>query len=77
MIEIKCEEKMTFDEFKAALEAADYPFEIWGFEGILNELILVCRKACDDSADNTLRSWYTSRADILHDILEDRGYFNT
>lgn len=73
--------KMTAKEFKAALDKAGFEINIFGYETILNVLIM---KLYDDARDLEADNKSTKltadhlrkQADVLYNILEARGYYN-
>ena len=71
--------KMTAKEFKEALNKAGFEMNIYGYESILNTLIM---KLYDDSREleahknNYAADHVRKQGDILYDILETRGYYN-
>ena len=70
--------KMTMKEFKEALKIGGMDFEIWGWEGILNELVIAQRHIADDSERLGCKNIADCRrrnADKMVAILENRGYF--
>lgn len=70
-------EKMTVEEFMKVL-GKFYNFEIWGWEGILNMIASLEYKnskefkneGFDLLSDDSVR-----RANGIHDILKERGYY--
>ena len=70
--------KMTMKEFKEALEIGGMNFEIWGWEGILNELVIAQRHIADDSERLGCKNIADCRrrnADKMVAILENKGYY--
>ena len=75
----KITKKMTLKEFKEAFEKAGFNFSIWGYEGILN--LISClesryAKEYEAKGKDMLDEMSRERAVILHQILNDRGYYN-
>lgn len=71
--------KMTCKEFKEALNAVGMDFEVWGWEGILNQLVLAEKHSADDMNSRGLvhaGSANQRRADAMHDILKQRGFYD-
>lgn len=72
--------KMTVKEFNEALEKADFNMNIYGYEGILN--IIICKlyaEVCELEANNDdaeYTEYKRTQANVLHGILEARGYYN-
>ena len=70
--------KMTLKEFKEALLDGGMDLEIWGWEGILNELIIAQRHIADDSERLGCKNIADSRrryADKMVAILDSRNYY--
>jgi len=71
--------KMTAKEFKETLDKAGFDFNIYGYEGILN--IVTCLSYDEANRqevknNNLLADYKRKQANVLHDILEARGYYN-
>lgn len=70
--------KMTQKEFKEIFnQIAD--FDIYGWEGILGLIERACWENGKQARENGCISVYkheTERANIIHDILEERGYYD-
>lgn len=70
--------KMTRKEFLEALAKGHMDFEVFGYEGILNALIIADRKLADESeamGSKTLPAKYREYADTWESILKDRGFY--
>jgi hypothetical protein len=70
--------KMKAKEFKEALNKAGFYMDIYGYEGILN---MIAAQLYDDAHEQEhisicLADRSRKQARILHDILEERGYYN-
>ena len=69
---------MTAKEFKEVFNQVSN-FDVNGWEGIL---AMVERAFWENGKEgkrlgvNTIYEYNTERANIIHDILEDRGYYN-
>lgn len=70
--------KMTHKEFKEALSIGGLDLSVFGYEGILNELIIATRS----SMENMDRMGFFAaarrceqNADKLEQLLTDRGYY--
>ena len=72
--------KMTFEEFVEAFDkGCGYSFERYGFEGILNTICLHERYAAKEDKEKGYTAsadMATENANMWHQILEERGYFN-
>lgn len=71
--------KMTNKEFKEALTTCGFDFDIWGYDGILNLVIMSQRLQADKDQKNgypTLAKCEYERADALQDLLRARGFYN-
>lgn len=69
---------MTTKEFKAILEMAGISFEVFGWEGILNELSQNNRRMANDlekSHLNAASCKCREIADVIFEELESRGYY--
>lgn len=64
--------KMTAKEFKRICTECGYDFEVWGFDGILNELALLNYKQMHEHKDESLKNHYRTRARKL-----TRAYANS
>ena len=54
-------------------------FDIWGWEGIMNELIIARRATAKQSLEDgyeTISRIEIAQANRATDYLEDRGYYN-
>lgn len=71
--------KMTFKEFKAALAISGHDLEVFGFEGILNTILIAERALQEDVAlrnpSSCLIEEYQKRIDATTELLEQRGYY--
>lgn len=71
--------KMTNKEFKEALTAAGFDFDIWGYDGILNIMSIYCgyeaQKLYNNGSDNIARH-SEERGENLYNLLKERGYYN-
>lgn len=70
--------KMTLKEFKEALMEGGMNIEIWGWEGILNELVIAQRTIADESERVGCKNIADCRrrnADKMVAILDARNYF--
>lgn len=71
-------EKMTAKEFKEVFNQVSN-FDVYGWEGIL---AMVERAFWENGKDakkcgaESVYKYNTERANLIHDILEDRGYYN-
>ncbi len=70
--------KMSNKEFKEILTASGDDFEVYGYEGIINLLVLYHRWESDRMKDiSPILSDYDNQiANKLHETLEERGYYN-
>lgn len=69
-------QKMTKEEFIAAFESAGFVFSIWGYEGILNQISSLYYIKAEETKSKVMRNFYIEKANILHNLLEERGYYN-
>lgn len=69
-------QKMTEKEFIAAFESAGFVFDIWGYEGILNQISSLYYIKAEETKSKVMRDFYIEKANILHNLLEERGYYN-
>ena len=70
--------KMTMKEFKEALTIGGLDFEIWGWEGILNELVLAQQHIADNEEKLGCKNISEQRrnsAEKLIAFLDARGYY--
>lgn len=70
--------KMTSKEVEEALNKAGFEINIFGYESILNVLIMkLYDDARDLEADNEPAADHVRKqADVLYNILDERGYYN-
>ncbi len=79
-------DKMYVKDFVEALDKVGFDFDVWGFEGILNVLGIYSRyqveryrkdaKSKNDLDYEILANWENARAEKIHTLLEERGYYN-
>lgn len=69
-------QKMTEKEFIAAFESAGFDFSVWGYEGILNQISSLYYRYAEETESKFMRDFYREKANKLHNILEERGYYN-
>lgn len=70
--------KMTLNEFKKGLKLGDFDLNSYGWEGILNALVLLCFKDAEENRrkeHEALAKDLERRALAMHDYLKDRGYY--
>lgn len=67
---------MTEKEFIAAFERAGFNFNVWGYEGVLNQISSLYFRYAEETKSKVLKELYSKRANVLHDILEQRGAYN-
>ena len=72
--------KMNAKEFWAMLEKAGYFKEIYGYEGVINEIAygngLSAKQLEQEGKYPALAKDNREKADSLHDALYDLGYYN-
>lgn len=71
--------KMTCKEFKETLEKSGMYFDIWGWEGILNQLSIYNKIQADQqAADGCMAAARDNkkRSDFFYETLTARGYYN-
>lgn len=69
-------QKMTEKEFIAAFENAGFDFSVWGYEGILNQISSLYYRYAEEAKSKLMRDFYGKKANKLHNLLEERGYYN-
>ena len=72
------DKKMTKKQFIEIFEKAGMSFDIWGFEGILNYVIMGNRYMEKDEiahGNDKMANVYSKRAKIIFSELEKIGYF--
>lgn len=69
-------QKMTEREFIAAFESAGFDFSVWGYEGILNQISSLYYRYAEEAKSKVMTDFYNKKANILHNILDKRGYYN-
>lgn len=71
--------KMNAKEFKEALNKAGFDMDIYGYEGILNMItsqLYNDANEMDARRNNVLANLSRKQANILYNILKERGYYN-
>lgn len=71
--------KMTAREFKQILTSVGLDFDIYGYEGVLNELSLACRAYSFEQLAQGYKNtadWLMEINDGIYRALDNRGYFN-
>ena len=72
--------KMTLKEFKEALLEGGMDLDIWGYEGILNELVIAQRHIADASEELGCKNIAECRrrnAAKMVAILDSRNYYES
>lgn len=70
--------KMTAKEFIEVLNNIGLDFDIWGYEGILNEISTAQHYAAmklEQDGCIGLSKYNRERSDMIYDILKERGYY--
>lgn len=67
--------KMTSKEFKKVFNDAGFDFDIWGYEGILNLLILAENYLEDETDSDVLKKMHERRRMHIYNSLRERGYY--
>ena len=71
--------KMTAWEFKKVLSDVGLDFNIYGYEGILNELSLACRAYSSEQlagGHKNTAEWLMEITDGIYKALDRRGYYD-
>lgn len=71
--------RVTNKEFKEILTACGMDFDVWGYDGVINLLVVAQRSMGDkDEAGgyNTLAKREHEVADKLQDALRERGFYD-
>ena len=67
--------KMTFKEFKQIFNDAGMDFDIWGYEGILNEISIAQNAMAEETEHDVLKEMYYNRSRFIHTKLKERGHY--
>ena len=68
--------KITAKEFKEILTDSGVNFEIFGFEGILNELTIYNEMMAKKYEGRTPEKAYKNISNKIYEALEKRGYYD-
>lgn len=69
------QKKMTSKEFKQIFNDAGYDFDIWGYEGILNLLMIAEQYLEQETASDLLKKTHEDRGMYIYNSLKERGYY--
>lgn len=67
--------KMTLKEFKQIFNDAGLDFNIWGYEGILNEIAIAQNAMAEETKHDVLKEMYQSRSEFIYNSLKERGHY--
>ena len=67
--------KMTLKEFKQIFNDAGMNFDIWGYEGILNEIAIAQNAMAEETKNDVLKEMYQSRSEFIYNSLKERGHY--
>ena len=69
------QKKMTLKEFKQIFNNAGMDFDIWGYEGILNLLIIAEGHLEQETESDLLKKVYEDRRMNIYNSLKERGHY--
>lgn len=69
------QKKMTSKEFKKVFNDAGFNFDIWGYEGILNLLVMAEGYLENETDSDVLKEMHKSRRMHIYNSLNERGYY--
>lgn len=67
--------KMTLKEFKQIFNDAGMDFDIWGYEGILNLLMIAEQHLEQETESDLLKKMHKDRGMYIYNSLKERGYY--
>ena len=67
--------KMTLKEFKQIFNDAGMDFDIWGYEGILNEIAIAQNAMAEETEHDALKEMYYDRSRFINAKLKERGHY--
>lgn len=67
--------KMTLKEFKQIFNDAGMDFDIWGYEGILNLLMIAELHLEQETESDLLKKMHEDRGRYIYNSLKERGYY--
>lgn len=69
------QKKMTSKEFKKIFNDAGMDFDIWGYEGILNMLVMAEVYLENETDNDVLKKMHAERRMRIYNSLKERGYY--